>query len=128
MTKTTNIMLGILVMVLWVVVLHYVFVKNIFQLRPLYAGIGTMLFGFLFCHVLILFWHEHFRKKYPHIRYICHHCSAVFKPTFHQFPPPYMIKHEFNKFMAKCPQCKKKDYMEILKDEPAAQLGEGINK
>ena len=125
MTKTTKILLGILVMVLWIVVLHYVFVKNIFQLRPLYAGIGTMLFGILFWYMPVVFWHEHLKKKYPHIRYNCHHCSAVFKPTLYQFPSPYMIKHNFNKYLAKCPQCGKKDYMEFIKDESVASPGEG---
>jgi len=125
MTKTTKILLGILVMVLWIVVFHYVFVKNIFHLRPLYAGIGTMLFGFLVSIAPVMLWHVNLSKKYPHIRYICHHCSAVFKPTFYQFPSPYMIKHNFNKYLAKCPQCGKKDYMEILKNEPVASPGEG---
>ena len=130
MTKTTNILLGTLVIVLWVVFNH-VFVKNIFQLRPFYAGIGAMLVGFLVPLAPLVFWHEHLKKKYSHIRYICHHCSSVFKPAFYQFPSPYMIKHNFNKYLVKCPQCGKKDYMEFIKDELSRHprhLAREINK
>ena len=118
MTKTTK--SGILALALGIVV-QWAFLANKFPLRPLYALILGNLAGFLFLLLALALW---FVNRGTYLC-ICPHCNAVFKPTFK--PSPYLIKF-FNKHLVKCKQCGKKDYMEFLKDEPAATLGEEKNK
>jgi len=118
MTKTTK--LGILALALGIVA-KWAFLANKFPLRPLYAMIYGSLTGIIVAFALCMLWFVN-RGVW---RCTCPHCNTVFKPTFK--PSPYLIKY-FNKYLVKCPQCGKKDYMEFLKDEPAATLGEEKNK
>jgi len=122
MTKRTVILIVVVEIILGIII---ALVPHVLQLRRGYMTLGGAMTGVLFAFALFTPWYVNIWKTSRYIRYTCHHCSEVFKPTFYQFPSPYMIKHNFNKYLVKCPQCGKRDYMEFIKDEPVASPGDG---